>query len=984
MSIIKYRVGYENSVIVEQDNYQVSIFADQYRHSLNLIEGFLKQPIQDSLQIISYCGERGSGKTSCMKSVLEIIEKLAEKKENDATHLINELKLGIVKSTRFEITKMIDPSFFDSHNNIMELLLGQLYGEVMQYQEDNKMKIDRISYNEVLDGFSKVRECLLTIHGNEKHSFNDYTELSVLSQSVRLKENIQALISGYLKLKGKDILIIPVDDIDLNIKGAYEMCEQIRKYLCVPQCVLMISFKYDQLQSAVALSLGKNYPIANTCDSKGFSDTDEKIMSVRYLDKFIPASQRIHMPRTYDLCNRTLRIYDGDSVVLLPTGIDSVKDVVVNLIFQKTRFLFYNSKGGISPIVPNNLRELFQLLGMIWNMPKLPSNKEDENRRSVLETNKHEFKIYFFNYWTKCLDEKYLSSVKEWTQNTSDTTLNKVIVSWLSKEFAAEIGRNYDDEIEEYSENRNNAKHQTVSNIIECITSGSNFSYNVSLGDVFYLINLLEKDVLSPQKEKILFFIKSYYSIRLFETYDIVTEFEDGRYPISSEEDSGIYRIDHRFDHTNDLQRLVNGGYFTFRPGELIQNNSQGKNFDSRIIKGDREHMAGLFSECKVCIDAYDEIISDLEKLKSAPQSDVDTDAIEKLSYEANRLKRIFRMSEFFIFTTLRAIIQKDVSSFYSGKDEYRANVIPNALQQYNDKMGYYVFNILAPFYVLINPEYAYSRFDKLMRGNSDSGSRMFDFAITHDFSILRSMIHVVRGETINSEDIETFKNRWLSDLQSDGIIRNAEVLTAIFENAVSVRDKDRDSNVSAKWAAFYKNIMNSHMATHNVDVSQDSKPYPIRFSFLNSLIDFINRDLENEDLNTLFIKIFDGAQDETLQKSNDAKRQKKKVKSTKPQTITSVETVNLDPTQRGKFVGKLKKYLGDTKLTAVEIYERLRVLSPSLQPLDDKALKAYVNPRRRNVAYSLELLTDDIFKDKSRYDYWCNLFEELENNNQG
>lgn len=974
MSIIKYRVGYENSVIVEQDNYQVSIFADQYRHSLNLIEGFLKQPIQDSLQIISYCGERGSGKTSCMKSVLEIIEKLSEKKDNDATRLINEMKLGHVRSTRFEITKMIDPSFFDNHNNIMELLLGQLYGEVLQYQEDNKMRIDRISYNEVLDGFSKVRECLLTIHGNEKHSFNDYSELSVLSQSVRLKENIQELMSGYLKLKGKDILIIPVDDIDLNIKGAYEMCEQIRKYLCVPQCVLMISFKYDQLQSAVSLSLGKNYPIANSCDSKGFSDKDEKIMSVRYLDKFIPASQRIHMPRTYDLCNRTLRIYDGNSVVPLPTGIDSVKDVVVNLIFQKTRFLFYNSKGGISPIVPNNLRELFQLLGMIWNMPKLPSNKEDENRRSVLETNKHEFKIYFFNYWTKCLDEKYLPSVKEWTQNTPDTTLNKVIVSWLSKEFAAEIGRNYDDESEENNENRNNAKHQIVSNIIDCITSGSNFSYNVSLGDVFYLINLLEKDVLSPQKEKILFFIKSYYSIRLFETYDIVTEAENGRFP-DSQEDSGIYRIDHRFDHTNDLQRLVNGAYFTFRPGELIQNNTHGNSFDSRIIKGDREHMAGLFSECKVCIDAYDEIMSDLEQLKSAPQSDVDTDAIEKLSYEANRLRRVFRMGEFFIFTTLRSIIQKDVSSFYIGKDEYRTNVIPNALQQYNDRMGYYVFNILAPFYVLINPEYAYSRFDRILNAKSETGSCMFDFALTHDFSLLREMIYIVRGDSVKVEDVEAYKNLWLNNLQSDGIIRNAEVLMAIFENAVSVRDTDKDSKDYGKWTAFYSNLMNSHMSTHNVDVSPDSKPYPIRFSFLKALIDFINKDLKDKESLSLFNLIFDGTMKDGVQVIEDSTKKKKRNDRSSTQTITQVD---LNPIQRGKFIGALKKYIGNENYSATEIYIKLRELNPDLAPLEDRSLKAYVTKKRKDAKYTIEQLTDHILKDKNRYDSWSKLIEYL------
>lgn len=975
MAYIKYTVGRENSVITESEGFDESIFADQYRQATSLINDIGNRDEVDSLNIIAFCGDRGSGKTSCMKSVVSIIAGV-HGDNAEAKRFAERNGLDALQNIKFEIPEIIDPSFFDEKNNIIELILGQLYGNLQAYERKHRDSIDRIVCNSVYDAVGDTRNALLTIHGSEKHSFNDFTDLSVLSSAVRFKDAFRCLIKNYLRLVGKDRILFIVNDIDLNVSGAYMMCEQIRKYLCIPECVVLISFKYDQLLAAVTASMKRPF---DDCDINAEEIRD---MANRYIDKFVPASRRVHMPVAYDLCGRTLRIYGSDGRLSL-YGRESVMDSVVNLIFTKTRFLFYNSRGSVSPIVPNNLRELFQLLGMLWNMSDLPPYKGSQERRKVLEANKHIFKIYFFNYWTQCLAPEYLVKVKEWTLQTPYTILNKTIVRWLASAFKTELDRHYDVEIEESS----NTKLAKVASLVKNITAEENFSYNVSVGDVFFILSLLEKDVLSPQKDKILFFIKSYYSILLFESYDVVTEGECDL-PLIELDKSGIYRIDHRFDHTNDLQRLVGGSFFSYLPGELIKNSISGQTFDTRIILGGQEGIASVFKECRYCVEIFDRAaaeLTDLENNSDKDSSEEIRSGIVKLKEQMAEMTRKFRLAEFFIFMVSRSIPQKNIQNFYSGDDTYRSNVAPYALTLFNPQMGYYVFDILNPFYVFCNPKYSYSRFDKLVRGQNE-GESLFNFAIRHKFSLLRNMIDLTFCETSQAQRDETDETQWLAALQSDAVIRNAEVLMAMFDNMVSIRDTDKDTSGITKLSAFYKSITNSGMATHKVGGNDDSDSYMISFKFLNALINYIDNDLGEELTARDFSGIFDlsaspgmpaseeNASNIVVDLSKSARRAPLK------KNIGKGKSIITSPLNKGTFILRLKEYLGEEPMTASEIHDKLKSIDYKLADLDQKTLYAYVVRKNRNAKYTLSQLADYILGDSERFVLWDTLLDDLDN----
>lgn len=825
MAIIRWKVGYENSVIAEKSEFESSIFFDQYRLACSLVEGFARRPVENSLQIVAFCGPRGSGKTSCMTSVRNLIDFTQSGIADKTEKFFKEAKLSYLpeklrnRDLRFEIPEMIDPSFFDEDNNIVELLIGQIYGDLQKYERDNRFTIERLCVNEIYDALSVIKECLLTVHGSPDNTFNRYSELSVLASAVRLRESLRDLVSKYLQLKRKHKLLVMIDDLDLNRSGAYEMCEQIRKYLAFPECVVFLSFDYNQMIDSLAAAFKHSQPESD--DKRSIE------LATRYLDKLVASGERVHTPSTYNFCDRVLRIHDGTSIIQWPTGENKVKDVVVSLIFQKTRFLFYNSKGGVSPIIPNNLRELFQLLSILWNLPDLPDDKTSPERRAILEMNKSEFKIYFFNYWTKYLDFDTRKKVTEIVNTIPHNILNQYLVKLLNEKFSEELKRNYIiNEEEEEEENEDNANTSAVAtdSLLQCISSGNSFSYNVSVGDLFYLINLLQKDDLSPEKDRLLFFIRSYYSILLFEAYDVVTEGDGERYPAAST-GSSIYRVDRRFDHTNELQRLVNGAFFTYHPGELIKKSKRGDRIDTCVIRS-KDALLNIFRKAKECMVAYNNPETAPDKLKE--------------------LRSWFRLAEFFVFTISRSIIQKEVNDFNDGKSRYRESVVTSALNPFNIQMGYYVMDVLNPFYALVNPEFTYRRFDKLA-GIKDGEESMFDFALLHDFSLLRNMLTKAHGAVVSDKDIEDpeRRNRRLGRLQSDAVIRNGEVLMAVLDNAVGERDRDHDtSSRTEKLIALYRLINTSGLTTHRLGRSKDDALYNIDFTFLQALIDFLSEDL--------------------------------------------------------------------------------------------------------------------------------------------
>lgn len=840
MAKLKYKRGQERDIVLEKSNYEDSVFRDQYMRSLNLLNSYMADIDDHSLKSIVYCGGRGDGKTSCMMSTLEIIDQMRDE-TSDAYRFIKGSNSSNIWNKGIDVMEMIDPSFFDDAHNVLEIIIGHLYNAYRTHN-DSITNPDLTQKNQLNVSFQEVKRSLLVVNGGRCDSINELKELSVLSASITLHRQMALLIERYLKFIGKDVLIIPIDDMDLNMDHAYRMCEQIRKYLCVPKCVVMISLKVDQLEKVVS------YMYRKSINNETYvPDGEIHEMAERYLNKLLPTSSRIYMPNPFDLGDIEIEINDDLGMII---DNDPLKMALSQFIFYRTRYLFYNPLSGSSPIVPNNMRDIFNMVGLLASMKTVVI--DDKDNKESLNENKRLFKSYLYTVWIGQFNKALKSKLEKLVNFDFGTSFNREVIKILKGEFETYLGKDFqssEDDSVEYSDMTDVAKDsKPVNKIIKSIISPENFGYNISTGDVFYIISFLESETLDESQYALVFFLKCLYSIKLYEFYDDITEKIGMIYP--SEQADGLTTVDRRFDHVNVLQQLTGGSYFTYSPGELIPPGTS-DGYDLRIIGS-----KALYELIRNIKDRIDSVIKLAGKEN---KTNAECSEIEEFNMRLN-------VMEFFILTLTAQVPQKKTASSESGvsqpiefMDYARKSVNPYRFRKFTNNSGYFLFDILAPFANILNPKFAYTRFPQI-------DEPLFEKILNYRGSLLCKMItqvseyktHIDKG----SEAKEIKEWEMFHRLLSDATIRNSEVLMAL-KNNIAVRRREKHTGPEETMRYFYAEIQKSGMKT--LKRSPEGGVYEIMFRFLNPLQEILRKafapdnsaDL-NDELKEVFNSVFD------------------------------------------------------------------------------------------------------------------------------
>ena len=868
MDRIKIYKGEENGIVREVNGYSDSLFAEQYSQALTLLDHHVdtinniddgSDITGDYPKIIAFCGERGEGKTSCMLSFRSLIESATIDVEHiDNTEFGNfcsdkNLNCDNVKGVAKDLlwADLIDPAFFDNTHNILELIVGRMYKKYLDVCNKPQNNKDQRVIDNLAKKFGEVKRSLTQLDKGKSNAYDPIEDLDDLAIGSDLCYRLSNLIKEYCEFNEKKTLVITIDDIDLNIVGAYQMVEYIRKYLTNKHCVILMSVKISQLIYVVSNYYSKNIAGLNT--------TEADTMATNYVNKLIPQGFRVTMPKVYDICHTGLDIYESRQEGADPKQYHSVKEAVVNLIFNKTRYLFYNSKGSVSPIVPNNLRSLRHLLGMLYDMKDIfndedPNGEHDqeannaeanpeaisfdnivENRPDVnkgfLESNKRLFKNYFYNTWVKQLSVNNQHLAYKLVNSGDIISLNKQVIAHLESSIpiSQEVTK------EEFTK------------LIHKIANPGNYDFNISVGDVFLVMDYLERSSNNQELKLLIFFLKSFYSIKLYECYDKITE-EVGEFaPEHNPKVGEIYRSDPWFSRANAMQRLVNGSFFTYIPTSAVPAQASNgerepfnQNRDIKIIDGSKLHE--LLREVKSKMDEYDRMEGDA-----------------KADFE-----RKFKSCEFFVYTIVTYMTRKEAE-----RQDYwmvsRENSAPIVLSDFNGHAGYYLIDLLAPFYTILNPKFAYMRHDQMKKDSGDNDNEQvqkdkreyfYSFAIKHDFSLLNSMIRQVwikekqdsdknftdddEAQARRALDNDKKKVKGLKRLISNASIRNAEVLSSVWEGIERRRALRFEGESYQKVTAFYQSMLETSMRTYPYDEAENT-PYIMKFGFLNAFIKFLS-----------------------------------------------------------------------------------------------------------------------------------------------
>lgn len=264
---------------------------------------------ESSLNVISFLGERGRGKTSAMLSFLSYINKLQI--ECEWSELYKQ-KQG--KRIEFVTMPYIDAAMLAEKEYIFDVILAEMWDKF----EEEVQRLVRNTGTDYLGNleeqikrtFISVRRAYLDMKERESTSVKGGSRdipvagaLHDLATSVNLNREMRKLVKLYLNFfcknggeKEKDAyLVITVDDVDMSGDKAYNVLEQIRRFLRISHVIILITADINRLQLA--------------CESRYrgiYEENDRAHFINEYLEKVLPYNMRVYMP---ELQERHLDIF---------------------------------------------------------------------------------------------------------------------------------------------------------------------------------------------------------------------------------------------------------------------------------------------------------------------------------------------------------------------------------------------------------------------------------------------------------------------------------------------------------------------------------------------------------------------------------------------------------------------------------------------------------------------------------------------------
>ena len=414
-----------------------SIFSRQYKKAAKIISGILRKgrealdssgngPMamdrepQNHLTsfhtAVPFIGDRGTGKTSVMYSIMERLRNYNGYRENAAFYLGREFN-----DTKFIVFDLIDVAMMKTTDDVMEIILAQMLTYLEDLATDNE-------FRELYRRIDELHEDLCMISGDKRGKREEYglTALQRVADSQKAVEKFQKLVREFLLTMGKCkfsgrqcYLVVALDDVDMY-QGSrsglsdpqFALLEHVYGHLRIPGLVVLMTYNEHLLKRACnghfeGIYFGKQ----KNCTYTTAAERDINALTSQFMSKFFPQEKRVYMPN-YMLVDALDRpnlyvspIYEGKR--LKPFGEDenclSAKEFMLRLIAHKTGVHFDAAGTKKHFFEPRNLREFGELFQIICNMEDVDAEGADRdivkahNRQELLSYLKNQFAMRHLN-----------------------------------------------------------------------------------------------------------------------------------------------------------------------------------------------------------------------------------------------------------------------------------------------------------------------------------------------------------------------------------------------------------------------------------------------------------------------------------------------------------------------------------------------------------------------------------------------------------
>lgn len=395
--------------------------------------------------LIAFAAQRGGGKTASMLSFANILKnRFADscgecktqqlcsqfQQANRSTNVDNSfLELTDaqwLERCRFIPMTPIAPTILESKQNILYVVFTRLYRYAEKLLEDSKHgnRFMESKKNDLIRSFHRVLSGINGIKRPNDGQLQDLSSIQDISDGLSLSKHFYTLVQNILEFAAPDngvsdrYLVIQLDDADTNAEKVYEVMEDVRRYLMIPNLVILMATDLECMHDVILQDNLKKFPDLAKYEQDHITAQLSRT-TTKYIDKLIPPTNMVHLPR-YDRIvavnsNRLeLQYVDKSGKNILEwtqQGSWNMQTTLLMLIYRKTGVLFVSPENYMHNIIPKTLRGLNQLLNLLEEMEDIPLAKPLQcgdvgqfanavlNQLQVEEENLERFADYFEAQW---------------------------------------------------------------------------------------------------------------------------------------------------------------------------------------------------------------------------------------------------------------------------------------------------------------------------------------------------------------------------------------------------------------------------------------------------------------------------------------------------------------------------------------------------------------------------------------------------------
>ena len=404
---ITMKLGRIGVVREQQDSFKESLFCNAYKEAGMLTAMIGKEQYnakkeehaiyEQSDNIITFVGRRGTGKSSAMLSFMDALGKI--KHVCDLEHITEDIEPEEQKkfpNVEFIVLDWIDASIIEKGEDVFEMLLAKMTAEILK---EDKVFQNMVSQNDYQirelhqrlgSLYKKVLKLKLRSQNLDSKEESPISALRDLGRSIDLRQEFEELIEVYLNVKSNKrscsnnrFLVVAIDDVDMNIEYGFDILEQIQRYLKVNRLLVLLTIDYEQLLKCCENHYKKLYK----------DNAKKRRIAESYIAKVLPFHMRVYLPSLKKKDYYRKR----ETRVEINNRYYTIKEAIFQMIWERT-WIRYDSQGKKRHFMEfKNLRDLNNYFLFLQGMNKiegeLDPGKKDVTEKIIQQMEKNQRRI---------------------------------------------------------------------------------------------------------------------------------------------------------------------------------------------------------------------------------------------------------------------------------------------------------------------------------------------------------------------------------------------------------------------------------------------------------------------------------------------------------------------------------------------------------------------------------------------------------------